>query len=128
MNITPDNSQGAPSANRSLAPWVFEVRRRTVTKPLDEETSGRWELVTVRGEVDMDTAGQLVDAIGDVAGNAVVDLSGVTFMDSTGIHSLVRAHEALRERGDDLILRNPSPSVRRVLELTSVIDLFTVEE
>ena len=84
-------------------------------------------LVTVRGEVDMATASQLVDAIGNVAGNPVVDLSEVTFMDSLGIRGLVQAQRALRERGHQLILRDPSPSVRRVLELTSLIDFFTVE-
>ena len=41
----------------------------------------------------MASAGQLVDAIEKVVGNSVVDLSGVTFMDSLGIRGLVQARE-----------------------------------
>ncbi len=76
----------------------------------------------------MYNAGQLVEAVGDFAGNTVVDLSGVTFMDSTGIQGLLRARATVRQRGHQMILRNPSWMVRRVLELASVIDLFTVED
>jgi anti-anti-sigma regulatory factor len=39
----------------------------------------------------------------------------------------VQAQEALRERGEELILRDLSPSVRRVLELAGMANVFTVE-
>ncbi len=94
---------------------------------LDEASHDYWELVTVHGEIDMGNAGQLVDAI-EVAGSAVVDLSGVTFIDSAGLHGLLRAQEAARERGDRMILRHPSEAVRRVLARTNLIDVFTVEK
>lgn len=93
----------------------------------DEEPPDAWELVTVCGEVDMGNAGQLVDAI-ELAGSAVIDLSGVTFIDSAGLHGLLRAQEAVRERGDGMILRGPSEAVLRVLERTNTIDVFTVEQ
>lgn len=115
MDVTPGAPHGAPDANPSPPGQVLEIR------------TDSWKLVMVCGEIDMDNAGQLVDAIKAVAGTAVVDLSGVTFIDSTGLYGLLRAQEAARQRGDDLILRHPSRAVRRVLEVTSLIDGFTVE-
>ena len=125
MNTSPDDPQGAPDTNPSPPP-VLEIRTSTGQSP-DEESAGSWELVTVRGEVDMDNAGELVDAIERAAGPAVVDLSGVTFIDSTGLQGLLRAQKAVRQRGHDLVLRHPSTVVRRLLELTSLVGRFTIE-
>ena len=124
MDVNPDAPQGAPDTHR--LPPVQEVRTGTSQSP-DEEPPDAWQLVTVRGEIDMGNAGQLVDAI-ERAGSAVIDLSGVTFIDSAGLHGLLRAQEAVRERGDGMILRGPSEAVLRVLERTNTIDVFTVEQ
>jgi anti-sigma B factor antagonist len=126
MNTTPDAPQGAPDAN-PLPPPVLEIRTGT-GQPRDDESADPWTLVTVRGEIDMDNTGELVDAIKSVAGAAVVDLSGVTFIDSTGLQGLLRSQRAARQRGDDLILRHPSKAVLRLLELTGLSDGFTVEK
>ncbi len=124
MNPIPDDPQGPPDQN-PLPPPVLEIRIGPC-QPSGESTDS-WQLVTVRGEIDMYTIGQLVDAITTVASTAVVDLCGVTFIDSTGLKGLLRAQKAARQRGDELILRHPSKAVRRLLELTGLIDGFTVE-
>jgi anti-anti-sigma factor len=125
MNLIPDAPQGAPDADPSPSP-VLEIRTGTGQSFPDESAEPR-TLVTVRGEIDMENAGELVDTMMRVAGTAVVDLSEVTFIDSTGLHGLMRAQQAARQRGDDLILRHPSTEVCRVLELAGLIDAFTVE-
>jgi anti-anti-sigma factor len=125
MNTIPDAPHGAPDAKPSPGP-VLEIRTGT-GQLADVESADPSELLTVRGEIDMDNAGELVDAIARIGGTAVVDLSGVTFIDSTGLQGLLRAQRAARQRGDDLILRHPSTTVRRLLELTGLIDGFTVE-
>jgi anti-anti-sigma factor len=125
MNTIPDAPHGAPDTKPSPAP-VLEIRTGT-GQLADDESADPWELLTARGEIDMDNAGELVDAITRIGGTAVVDLSGVTFIDSTGLQGLLRAQRAARQRGDDLILRHPSETVRRLLELTGLIDGFTVE-
>jgi anti-anti-sigma factor len=51
----------------------------------------------------------------------VVDLSGVTFMGSSGINWLV----GLRRQVDELLVRSPSSIVLRVLEITGVADVLT---
>jgi anti-anti-sigma factor len=128
MNLTPSAPRGAPDLNPSPPPPPPVLEILTGTGQLaDDESADSCKVVTVRGEIDMDTAGQLIDAITTVAGTAVVDLSGVTFIDSTGLQGLLRAQKAARQRGDDLILRQPSKAVRRVLELTNLIDGFTIE-
>ena len=60
-------------------------------------------------------------------GTIVLDLEEVTFLDSSGLQGMVAAHQAARERGDDLILRRPSPPVCRVLEMTDLNGVFVIE-
>ena len=82
------------------------------------------------GEIDLATAPtfleQLVAVAAEAHSPALVDLSGVTFLDSSGLNALVDA----RQRGQDpdvsLVLLNPSPVCRRVLELTGLNRLFTI--
>jgi anti-sigma B factor antagonist len=54
-------------------------------------------------------------------GHAVaVDLAEVTFMDSTGLTTLMDAHIAARENGWSFEIRRASPAVRRVFDLAGV--------
>jgi anti-anti-sigma factor len=57
-------------------------------------------------------------------GAFVLDLSELSFMDSTGVNALLRARSLLgRERRDLVVICPPGP-VRRVLELIGVVDLL----
>jgi anti-sigma B factor antagonist len=84
----------------------------------------------VTGDVDIATAGELREAgeqaITDVTGTLRIDLSGVTFMDSSGISALVAIRNAAMA-STTLILDNPSPRVVRVLEITGLASAFRVE-
>ena len=58
--------------------------------------------------------------------DVIIDLGDLDFIDS---RSLAAAHHGRpygQGLGGDLILSNPSPQARKVLEVTGVIDLFTV--
>jgi anti-anti-sigma factor len=77
-------------------------------------------VVMAAGEVDMASAPQLTGALADVHGRVVVDLAGVTFLDSTGISVLVGARNRLREEGGDLSIRNPQDHVRAVLKVVGL--------
>ncbi len=92
---------------------------------LEIETSDG--VVTVRGDVDMGTIGELAQVLEQLEGTIVLDLEEVTFLDSSGLQGMVAAHQAARERGDDLILRRPSPPVCRVLEMTDLNGVFVIE-
>jgi anti-sigma B factor antagonist len=86
--------------------------------------------VQVGGEIDMATAPDLRErlnwVISTTTGNVVVDLTGVTFLDSTGLVVFVAAERQLNATGRRLILRNPSKFVFRVLDLSGVADALGV--
>ena len=69
----------------------------------------------------MATAECLVDWLACIAGSTVVvDLSELTFMDSSGITALVKARNRMADEGNELILTRPHPIVRRALEVTGL--------
>ena len=75
--------------------------------------------IRLAGELDMRTGPELdlvLDEAVEQGGPILVDLSELTFMDSTGIHAFLRAAVALRGRGC-LILHGERDRVRRVLDL-----------
>ncbi|GAA2458456.1 STAS domain-containing protein [Streptomyces glaucus] len=80
-------------------------------------------VVTVRGEIDHHTADPLRQALtppdGAAGPRTVADLSGVTFMDSSGINALIAAYQAHGE-GGRLRLAGIRPPVLRVLQLVGV--------
>ncbi len=88
-------------------------------------------LVDVRGEVDLYTGPMLWDrmsaAVDGGPRRVVMDIGGVSFMDSTGISVIVMALRRLREDGGVLVVRSPSRSIFKLLELTGVASLVTVE-
>ena len=75
----------------------------------------------VEGELDALTAplleAELRDAAASTKGDLVVDLTGITFMDSAGINVLVRIYKVLDVESRSLILQNASSPVRRALEI-----------
>ena len=87
-------------------------------------------VVAVRGEIDPLTAdlfGQQLDAAFAQVPRIVVDLREVTFMDSSGVRVLV---QSFRDRDLDptaLVLRAPSPFIQRLLSITGLDKIFTIE-
>jgi anti-sigma B factor antagonist len=85
--------------------------------------------LSVRGEVDVATAPRLAEALREAAsassGDVTVDVSGVTFMDSTGLSALVEARRGLGDRR--LVLSGASPMLLRLLEITGLADVFVIE-
>ena len=71
-------------------------------------------VVRLAGEIDISTADGIADTLCAVPGSTVVvDLSDVTFMDSSGIAELMRARQARAASGHDLIIRGASKIVRK---------------
>jgi anti-anti-sigma factor len=77
------------------------------------------------GELDMFTTPQLEQAIADTAdhpGELVIDLRALTFIDSTGIHSILRARAACAENQRGFSLIRGRAAVHRVFELSGLAD------
>jgi anti-sigma B factor antagonist len=86
--------------------------------------------VVVRGEIDINTAPALEEAIEhailDSIGAFIVDLSDVEFIDSTGIHTLLRVRDLLGREDRALAVICPYGRVRRVFELSGSSELFAL--
>ena len=79
-------------------------------------------VVALYGELDMSSADCVGEALAGIGGSTVVvDLSKLTFMDSTGITALVVARNRIMDDGlGQLVLSRPVSAVRRVLEITGL--------
>jgi anti-sigma B factor antagonist len=94
-----------------------------------DEHADAYSVVAVRGEVDLHTAPKVQYAIergSEGVKTVVVDMSGIAFMDSTALSTLMRAKESLQERGVSLRLTTPSGAVERIFAVTGFEDYFDI--
>lgn len=98
---------------------------------INSETSGTTTIVSVRGDVDVATSPQLraelQTAIDAHAQEVVVDVNEMDFIDSAGLGVLIGALKRAREANVRLVLRGVQPSPRKVLGITGLDDMFTIE-
>jgi len=89
-------------------------------------------LVSLRGELDLSAAERfraaLAEALAARPDRLVVDLQALTFMDSSGLHCLLRAAEGARHAGVELELVPAPPPVMRVVELTGLTRVLPFRE
>ena len=86
-------------------------------------------VVTLEGEVDLEHSPQARKALLDAVAknnNVVVDLSGVSYIDSSGIASLVESFQTARKNGGGFTLASVSDSALRVLQLARLDKVFTI--
>ena len=87
-------------------------------------------VVVLSGEIDISVVPALQDslalAVEGAAPNVNIDLSRVTFLDSTGIGRLVEACRAVRDRGRAFSVTRPPGMPRRVLEIEGLLDYLSV--
>jgi len=84
-------------------------------------------VVTVRGELDLATADRLWAQVEPLIGpdvRIVLDASGMTFLDSSGLRVLLLMHNGAAAGNGSLLLVAPPPAVQRVLDLAGVTGLL----
>jgi anti-sigma B factor antagonist len=96
------------------------------------DDSDRSTDLVLSGEVGLEVADTLTAAGTEAARNSaapmlIIDLGGVTFIDSTGIGALVAIRTAALDAGKDLRLRSVSARVERLLGITGLTDAFPVD-
>jgi anti-sigma B factor antagonist len=116
-------------------PELHRSRMATMTGPLDPpvSTAPEWTMtcaregnivrVSVGGDLDLATAPRLDGALREIestSSTVILDLSGLTFIDSSGINLLVRHAERARSNGFALSIVPPNATVARVLDITGV--------
>jgi anti-sigma B factor antagonist len=92
--------------------------------------SGPEATVTVRGELDCASAPLLGDELDALLDEGIcgltIDLAELTFIDSTGLATLVSALRAAREIGGDVVLHAPRSPVRKVLSISGADRIFVL--
>lgn len=101
----------------------FQVEEREGSSP---------RVVAVSGEIDVATAPQLRECLHRVIARGestiVIDLLGVTFLDSTALGVLVGALKRCRELGGELQLVVADPRILKIFEITGLTGVFTIAD
>lgn len=88
--------------------------------------------VTLRGEVDVLNVDQvrtaLVQALEGAPGSVVVDLSELSFIDSTGLGAIIFGFQRARDEGVGFALAHPSRGVHQILVLSGLLEVVDLEQ
>jgi len=99
-----------------VAPKDVQVFREEIYDRFQEET------VVVMDRQNLDTLPEM-----KLAGRVVLDFSTLDYVASTGLNSLVALHNRLKAHGGELILRDPTPNVLEVIQVTKLDTLLRIE-
>ena len=106
---------------------MAEIAALEVTR---ERIGADEQVVAVAGQIDLYTAPELKVALSEAilegAQRVTVDLSGTTFMDSTGLGVLVGAKKRLRALDGSIAIVCPDTSIRRLFEISGLVHLFEI--
>jgi anti-sigma B factor antagonist len=108
---------------REGAPDFLEVEART---------NRRTALVELRGELDLATAPRVAEVLDglelDAAGvrHVVLDLRGLTFMDASGLHELLRQNDYAHQNRHNLSVVRGRKAIDRLLALTAIEKLLVL--
>jgi anti-anti-sigma factor len=94
-----------------------------------EEIDGGITRVVLEGRLDIEGAAAVDLRMNVIAGSAkqlLVDLSGVTFLGSMGLRSIVVPAQAVKRRGGKTVLFNPTEMVEEVLRASNIPSLIPV--
>ena len=90
----------------------IQIEDKTVTAYLSEEIDHHIA-VSLRSDIDY--------AVRDIgAKELILDFSGVTFMDSSGIGLVMGRYRLMSEMGGKVIIQDPPPAIKKVMKLSGV--------
>jgi anti-anti-sigma factor len=98
---------------------------------VDASTRGDELVLVLAGELDPHTAPVLRDRIeeslADETSVLVLDVGGLRFIDSSGLRVIIGAHKDMAGRGGRLVLRSPTETTRRLLDITGLVDHLEID-
>jgi anti-anti-sigma factor len=98
---------------------------------LEPQSTPDVTILTLEGELDLVAAPTLHEELHNTlqtgAQQLVLDLGAVSFMDSSGLRTLLTAHEESLEKGVSFVLRRVPSTVQRLFEITGVTDELDIE-
>jgi anti-sigma B factor antagonist len=86
-------------------------------------------VASLSGDVDLESsplARELLLGLVRGGRSVLVDLSAVSYIDSSGVASLIEAFQLARRGGTGFALLSPTPSALRVLQLARLDRVFTI--
>jgi anti-sigma B factor antagonist len=86
-------------------------------------------VIAISGDVDLESSPKVRDVLLECVGSkrpVLVDMSTVSYIDSSGVASLVEAHQLARKGKSAFALADVSQSAMRVLELARLDKVFTI--
>ena len=101
----------------------------SVSVTVHDGKDGPCTVIQLAGEADVSTRAMAEVFDAEVARRPrllVVDLAGLSFIDSSALAVIMRTHRALREDGGQLALVSPSPAVARILQLIDIAHTIPV--
>ncbi len=107
----------------------------TSSQPLSIDISFPTEgvaVVELVGELEVVTTEEFSTRMADLGGSGsagvVIDLAGISFIDSSGINALVQAIRAVEARGGKAVIASPSTVAQRVFTITRLSEVVALEE
>ncbi len=96
-----------------------------------EDRDERCVVVSLRGEIDVAAAPTVREHLDEAVATAggltvVVDLSEVSFIDSTALGVLIGAHKQCEQAGTPMRVVVDEPRILKVFEITGLTELFTI--
>jgi anti-sigma B factor antagonist len=136
QSAAPGRRWWAPARLRRLASLreADAVREQIISGQLviDRDQDGEVVKLRLYGELDLASAALLQGELEDVEAldsrRLVIDLGGLEFMDSTGLHLLLAAVKRSLANGHELFLRRGPRSVHRIFEVTQTVSAFRFED
>lgn len=93
---------------------------------LHDEASGDRHVLVLSGELDLASSPTLDEALRGICTDGTealtVDLSGLTFMDSTGLRVLLRAKELCERHGCEFLVIAGPPQIQRLFEVAGILE------
>jgi|SRR5262252_1810881 len=99
-----------------VAPKDIPVFREEVLDRMEEEN------VLVMDRHTLDRLPEM-----HLTGRVVLDFSNLDYIASTGLNNMVALHNRLKDRGGELIVRDPNPNVLEVIQVTKLDTLLRIE-
>ena len=97
---------------------------------IETHTAGRVTTLALRGELDLVSSPALDRTVAELTHSdaqlIVIDLRGLEFMDSTGLHVLVQAQQQAHDTGRRLVLIRGREQVQRLFDLTGLADALAI--
>jgi anti-anti-sigma factor len=86
-------------------------------------------VLNLAGALESDTVGEVREALRsiDASGALLLDVSGLHFIDSSGLGCLLAHDDRVRRAGGRFMIRGPRTNLVRVFEVTGALDRLSVE-